>query len=468
MENLLQKKKSYQRSDRLSELLKREISNILQFKLKDPVSGFLTVSGVKLSGDMKIAYIYVSILGKQSDREKTMQLLNDSKKLILSNISKNVRLKYLPTLKFFFDDGYEYSDKISEVISRVKTIEDMQTQKRSVEFTETDLAKLKALNEKIISADKILITSHSKGDGDSIGCVLSMYNYLTTTFSEKKVSIAIDGGCPKYLGWLPDTGIIESDENIFIDKNFDLVVCLDSNFEPRVGFPFRLFKNYIEEDKVVVIDHHQDTPRSKDLYFANPISSSTGELIYQFFKTNDIQINDKIAIYLYVAIVTDTWQFSQENTTTGALKIASELLEFDTVKPNVIAAKLFENKSFNQLKLLALMLETLELHNNEKIASAYISKEMFDKTNTTIEDTEGFVNFVRAPQSVQVAILFKEQSTGKLRVNLRSKDKFNLLPFVKHYNGGGHIKAAGFDSNKPLKQLLPEAIELLSKMMNNE
>jgi len=127
--------------------------------------------------------------------------------------------------------------------------------------------------------------------------------------------------------------------------------------------------------------------------------------------------------------------------------------------------RLFENKTLGQTKLLGKLIETIEVDEKYKIGIGHISLEMFKETNTTEEDTEGFVNIIRALKGVNIAVLLKQQKDGKFKVNLRSKDKFNLLPFVKKMGGGGHIKAAGFTSELPLIETKKIILEELRKML---
>lgn len=456
-------KKTFSRADRVAEQIKREVSGIILNKMKNPDIGFITVTKIKLSKDLKIANIYVSVFGKPKQQNKTIEILSDSVDYIRLLLSKKIVLKYMPALKFFLDETLDYAENINNMLNKIKN-EELAKSNMDLIITEDDKKKFKAINEKIIKSEKILLTTHSKADGDAAGSVLSIQNYLLS-LNKKAVSI-IEGGCPQYLGWLPDGGLIEDNKNIIIDKQFDLLICLDSNFDKRVGYPFELFENYISENKLAIIDHHKDTVSDTELKIVKPEASSTGELLFQFFKTNDIPINDKIAIYLYTAIITDTWMFSQENTLSSTLSAASELLKFNSVKPYFITSKLFENKSLAQTKLLGKLIETIEFDEKNKISFGYISKKMFDETGTTDNDAEGFVNTLRSIRGCRVSVLLKEIKEGVIKANLRSKDNFDLLPTVRKFGGGGHSKAAGFTTEKNMDIIKEELMKELSQNLN--
>ncbi|HON55819.1 MAG TPA: 30S ribosome-binding factor RbfA [bacterium] len=463
IENLDSEKK-FARSDRVAELLKRAISEIIQNKLKDSRVGFTTVSAVKVSNDLRIANVYVSVFGKNYEKKQTLEALEDSKQFIRTLIGKNVILKYLPDLHFFIDDSLDYSEKMTNIISGIKQQSSENLKKKiGLELTDDDIQKLKNINNRLMNAERILLTTHLRADGDAFGSLMSIYNYLDGL--NKKVKVVIDHGCPQYLAWLPDSGLIEDNKNLLIDKNFDLYVCIDSDFEKRVGYPYEIFKDKVNDNNLIVIDHHPETIANTNLKILKTEAAAAAEIIYYFFKVNDIPLNDKIALYLYVGLLTDTWMFSQENTTSTTLYIASELLKFETVQPYQLTMRLFENKTLGQTKLLGKLIETIEVDEKYKIGIGHISLEMFKETNTTEEDTEGFVNIIRALKGVNIAVLLKQQKDGKFKVNLRSKDKFNLLPFVKKMGGGGHIKAAGFTSELPLIETKKIILEELRKML---
>lgn len=203
---------------------------------------------------------------------------------------------------------------------------------------------------------------------------------------------------------------------------------------------------------MIVIDHHPESVEDTDLKIVKREAAAAAEIVFQFFKVNDIELNNKTALYLYVGLLTDTWMFSQENTVSSTLSAAAELLKFESVKPYNLTMRLFENKTLEQTKLMGRLIETIEVDEKYKIGIGHITLEMFAETGTTDEDTEGFVNVIRSIKKINIAVLLKQQKDGKFKVNLRSKDSFDLLPVVKKLGGGGHSKAAGFTSDKPLAE----------------
>jgi ribosome-binding factor A len=109
----------YKRSQRVGDLIREEVADIIMYRLKDPRIGFVTVTGVDMSPDMKNARVYVSIL-KEEDRELTLEILNSSKSFMRSLLSKRLRMKFIPTVEFRFDTSIEYGYKIDKLLKEIK------------------------------------------------------------------------------------------------------------------------------------------------------------------------------------------------------------------------------------------------------------------------------------------------------------------------------------------------------------
>jgi len=105
----------YKRSQRVSDLLRKEIADIIMYKLKDPRIGFITVTGVDVTDDIKIARVYVSIL-KDDERKTTIEILNSAKSFIRSELSKRLRMKFIPSIEFRLDTSIEYGNKIERLL----------------------------------------------------------------------------------------------------------------------------------------------------------------------------------------------------------------------------------------------------------------------------------------------------------------------------------------------------------------
>ncbi len=109
----------YKRSQRVSDLLRQEIADIIMRKVKDPRLGFVTVTGVDLTDDLKVARVYISCL-KDEEKEASLEILNAAKGFIRGEVAKRIRMKVLPSLEFRFDESVGYGDRIDKLLKEIK------------------------------------------------------------------------------------------------------------------------------------------------------------------------------------------------------------------------------------------------------------------------------------------------------------------------------------------------------------
>jgi ribosome-binding factor A len=109
----------YKRSQRVSDLLRQEIADIIMRRLKDPRLGFVTVTGVDITDDLKIARVFVSCL-KEEERETTLEILNSAKNFVRSEVAKRVRMKIIPSIEFRVDESLGYGDRIEKLLKEIK------------------------------------------------------------------------------------------------------------------------------------------------------------------------------------------------------------------------------------------------------------------------------------------------------------------------------------------------------------
>ncbi len=109
----------YKRSKRVSDLLREEIATIVMRRLKDPRLGFVTITAVKVTDDLKLARVYASVLDRK-EREAAVEILNSASGFIRGELSRRVKLKYIPKLEFFFDESIEYGERIDALLDEIK------------------------------------------------------------------------------------------------------------------------------------------------------------------------------------------------------------------------------------------------------------------------------------------------------------------------------------------------------------
>lgn len=107
------------KSDKIAELIQRNISEIIQFDVKDPKIGFITITDCQVTNDLSYAKIFVSFLGQNARKEAGMRSLERSKGYIRSELSKKLSIRKVPELIFVLDDALERGNKIEKIIADI-------------------------------------------------------------------------------------------------------------------------------------------------------------------------------------------------------------------------------------------------------------------------------------------------------------------------------------------------------------
>lgn len=113
----------YKRSARVSDLIRKEVADIIMHRLKDPRLGFITVTGAEMSDDLRHASVYVSVF-EDVKKAETLKILTASAKFIKSELGKRLKIKFIPVLSFKLDKSIEYGAKIDKILDEIKTSEE--------------------------------------------------------------------------------------------------------------------------------------------------------------------------------------------------------------------------------------------------------------------------------------------------------------------------------------------------------
>ena len=109
------------RQEKIQSLFQREITDIVQFSIKDPKRGFVTISEVQVTNDLSYAKVYVSFLGKEERNEAGLKVLNNAKGYIRSELAKRVKVYKVPELKFVLDKSLENAKRIEDIIKKINS-----------------------------------------------------------------------------------------------------------------------------------------------------------------------------------------------------------------------------------------------------------------------------------------------------------------------------------------------------------
>jgi bifunctional oligoribonuclease and PAP phosphatase NrnA len=279
---------------------------------------------------------------------------------------------------------------------------------------------------------RFAITSHARPDGDAIGSSLGLS--LALQQLGKTTHVFSADPHPHRYGFLPALETIRVTNRV--EGNYDGLFVLECNNLNRTGL------KGLERYHALNIDHHPDTEPFGDLNWLDPGAAAVGEMIYYLIRRLSVPLTAEIATNLYVAIMTDTGSFQFSNTHARTFQIASDLTS-NGANASDIAQSVYMNQPQSGIRLLGMLLETLELHSHGKIASITLTQQMLQKTGASANDVEGIVNYPLSVAGVLLAAFFREEKKTQYRVSLRSKGHYDVAAVAHSFGGGGHKNAAG-------------------------
>lgn len=109
----------FQRSNRVGELIKEEIAELILHKLKDPRIGFVSVTRVEVSQDLRHAKVFISVYGDEKAKKKSIKGLESAKGFIRQKIGERIRMRYLPEIIFKVDDSILEYFRLGEILSSI-------------------------------------------------------------------------------------------------------------------------------------------------------------------------------------------------------------------------------------------------------------------------------------------------------------------------------------------------------------
>ncbi|MCE5285113.1 MAG: bifunctional oligoribonuclease/PAP phosphatase NrnA [Pelosinus sp.] len=309
---------------------------------------------------------------------------------------------------------------------------------------------LKRAAEILAKANNIIVTGHIYPDGDSLGSILALSEALASF--NKKVQMYIDDDIPLVYHFLKGAENVQKPEG---KVQADLLVVLDASDDERIGKV-----KSITDAPILNIDHHISNIKFADYWYLDTKAAATGEIIMALLNIMHAKITPDIAAALYTAIATDCGFFRYANTTANTMTQAARLIEHGA-KPNIIAETL-ETKPLNTILALKEVLDSLEFYDDGKVATITLLPELIEATSTT----EGFINYPRNIEGVEVAVMFKVVEEGSVRISMRSKE-VDVSKIALQFGGGGHKRAAGCTMPGDIKAVKDQLLSAIHRHVNS-
>lgn len=280
--------------------------------------------------------------------------------------------------------------------------------------------------------DHILILTHKRPDGDTVGCAAALCAALRRLGKTAYVlpnADVIPLLAPYLAPYLAPEGFTP-----------DRVVAVDIASQGLFTQAEECYKGKVD----LCVDHHL----SNELYARETCleadKAACGEIVFAIVREllGDTPLPAEIALPLYVAVSTDTGCFVYPSTTANTHAVAAALMATGIDYAGV-NKRHFLTKSFKRLKLESMLTAGMELYDGGETAVAAVTLEMLDSLQATEEDTDNISAFAGQTEGVKNAVTLREYLGGEFRVSLRTGGDLNASQVCALLGGGGHVCAAG-------------------------
>lgn len=316
-----------------------------------------------------------------------------------------------------------------------------------------DIDKLyKQVSEIINSNNNFLIITHAYPDGDSLGSQVVLYQLISRL--KKNVVAVCNSELPYQYEFLPCLSEIKKDLKEI--KNYSkgyVCFCLDCADENRMDLDFEVLKN--DAKRIINIDHHINNTGFGHINIVDTGKSATAEILYELiYKYYRELLDQRIALGIYVGILTDTGKFQYSNTNYAVHEVVSNLLKFN-LQPSEIHKYIYENEPLTRFKLIQLILKRIEYVDSCGLIYSYVLEKDFKRLNLPFSAQDGVINLLRSANKVRVAALIKQADKKCFKISLRTSDSnIDLVKIASIFKGGGHRMASAYSDNGNLRTVV--------------
>lgn len=298
----------------------------------------------------------------------------------------------------------------------------------------------------LLGPKRFALVCHVNPDGDAIGSMLAMSEFLRLKGHE--VKMLCPNEFPDFLAWMPGAKDIlvyerdaEAGKKAF--EEAEAVIMLDFNNLSRSA----VLHNEIGKTRCprVLVDHHIDPDLEHiSCYYSETKVSSASEIVAEIvLHYGEQYFTESLATNLLVGIMTDTGCFSHSIYHPRTFELMSKLVE-KSIPYGLIHQLVYDSFTENRLRLLGYSIgQKMEVLPEHAVAIIALTKEELQQFGFQPGDTEGVVNFPLSMKKIKMSVLLTERP-DQIRMSFRSKGTFSVNDLSnKHFKGGGHTNAAG-------------------------
>ena len=289
------------------------------------------------------------------------------------------------------------------------------------------------IEELLQGAKKVALSGHIRPDGDCVGSVMSVYQYIKKNMPEIEVKVFLETpssvfGCIE--------GVEDIDSSMETEEAFDIFIAMDCTAD-RLGNAQSIFDRAKTK---INIDHHVSNQGCGDINIVVPDASSTCEVVYDLLDPQKLDV--EIAKTIYIGMIHDTGVFKYSNTSPKTLQIAANLIAYGFDFPKIIDETFYEKTYVQTLICAKAVSESVRFMDGKCIFSV-VDKEMMQFFGVGPKDLDGVINQLRIVKGVECAIFMYQLDGMEYKVSLRSNGLVNVSVIASFFGGGGHVRAAG-------------------------
>ncbi|MBK8781072.1 MAG: DHH family phosphoesterase [Anaerolineales bacterium] len=309
------------------------------------------------------------------------------------------------------------------------------------------------IKDRLAVANKIVIASHVRPDGDAIGSLLGLG--LALRDAGKSVQMVLADGVPSSFKYLEGSELIHKEPK----GDHDTFITVDCADFKRVG---KVFENFGQPD--INIDHHVTNEKFGKLNLIEAEEVATSAILTNHLPEWGLKITKPIAAALLTGVITDTLGFRTSNTTPEALRQAATLMESGVDMPEIYMRALVR-KTFPAAKFWGAGLSSLESKNGIVWGTLTVADRK--AAGYGGNDDADLINMISSIDGNKVGMVFVEQNNNHVKISWRAlAPGVNVSPVAKHFQGGGHAAAAGADIEGSLSEVQNEVLKKTRELLN--
>jgi phosphoesterase RecJ-like protein len=311
------------------------------------------------------------------------------------------------------------------------------------------------IKERLAAADKVLIASHVRPDGDAIGSLLALG--LALQNAGKNVQMMLADGVPSSFSNLDGSQLVRTSP----EGEFDTFIVVDCSDFKRVGDRLQSFG---QPD--LNIDHHVTNEKFGKLNLIEAEAVATAAILTDYLPAWGFKITEPIAAALLTGIITDTLGFRTSNMTPQALRQSALLMETGVDMPELYMRALIR-RTIPAARYWGAGLSKLE--NSDGLVWATLTLENRKTSGYSGNDDADLINIISSIDCCKVGMIFVEQADNRVKVSWRALDSgIDVSPVASHFGGGGHAAAAGADIPGKLSEVQPLVLKKTREMLGLE